>query len=57
MLEEVGEPYDTVLLDFGTTMKEAGYLAIRRLRGPAARAPRGPARHLARRCGDAAQEA
>jgi glutathione S-transferase len=28
MLEEVGEPYDTVLLDYGTTMKGAEYLAI-----------------------------
>jgi glutathione S-transferase len=28
MLEEVGEPYDTVLLDFASTMKEASYLAI-----------------------------
>jgi glutathione S-transferase len=28
MLEEVGEPYDTVLLDYGTTMKGADYLAI-----------------------------
>lgn len=28
MLEEVGEPYETVLLDYGTTMKGAGYLAI-----------------------------
>lgn len=28
MLEEVGQPYDTVLLDYGTTMKEGGYLAI-----------------------------
>lgn len=28
MLEEVGEPYDTVLLDYGTTMKAPEYLAI-----------------------------
>jgi glutathione S-transferase len=28
MLEEVGEPYETVMLDYGTTMKEADYLAI-----------------------------
>jgi glutathione S-transferase len=28
MLEEVGEPYETVLLDFGTTMKAPDYLAI-----------------------------
>ena len=28
MLEEVGEPYDTVLLDYGTTMKSADYLAV-----------------------------
>lgn len=28
MLEEVGEPYETVLLDYGTTMKGAEYLAI-----------------------------
>ena len=28
MLEELGEPYDTVLLDYGTTMKGADYLAI-----------------------------
>jgi glutathione S-transferase len=28
MLEEVGEPYETVLLDYGTTMKDADYLAI-----------------------------
>ena len=28
MLEELGEPYETVLLDYGTTMKSAGYLAI-----------------------------
>jgi glutathione S-transferase len=28
MLEEVGEPYDTVLLDFASTMKDASYLAI-----------------------------
>jgi glutathione S-transferase len=28
MLEEVGVPYDQVLLDYGTTMKAADYLAI-----------------------------
>jgi glutathione S-transferase len=28
MLEEVGRPYETVLLDYGTTMKGADYLAI-----------------------------
>ena len=28
MLEEVGQPYRTVVLDFGTTMKSPGYLAI-----------------------------
>ena len=28
MLEEVGEPYETVVLDYGTTMKSAGFLAI-----------------------------
>ncbi len=28
MLEEVGQPYDTVLLQFETTMKEPDYLAI-----------------------------
>jgi glutathione S-transferase len=28
MLEEIGEPYETVLLDYGTTMKGADYLAI-----------------------------
>ena len=28
MLEEIGQPYDTVLLDFGTTMKAPGYLAV-----------------------------
>ncbi|HEX8192808.1 MAG TPA: glutathione S-transferase family protein [Allosphingosinicella sp.] len=28
MLEEVGEPYETVLLDYGTTMKSPDYLAI-----------------------------
>ena len=28
MLEEVGEPYETVILDYGTTMKGADYLAI-----------------------------
>jgi len=28
MLEEVGEPYEQVLLDYGTTMKDADYLAI-----------------------------
>ena len=28
MLEEVGAPYETVLLDYGTTMKGADYLSI-----------------------------
>jgi glutathione S-transferase len=28
MLEEIGRPYRTVVLDFGTTMKSAEYLAI-----------------------------
>ena len=28
MLEEAGEPYETVLLDYGTTMKAPDYLAI-----------------------------
>jgi glutathione S-transferase len=28
MLEEVGEPYETEVLDYGTTMKGADYLAI-----------------------------
>lgn len=28
MLEEVGEPYQQVLLDYGTTMKAAEYLAV-----------------------------
>ena len=28
MLEEVGQPYETVLLDYGTTMKAPDYLAI-----------------------------
>ena len=28
MLEEVGEPYDTVLLDFNTSMKEPGFVAL-----------------------------
>lgn len=28
MLEEIGRPYRTVVLDYGTTMKSAGYLAI-----------------------------
>jgi glutathione S-transferase len=28
MLEEVGAPYETVVLDYGTTMKGADYLAI-----------------------------
>jgi glutathione S-transferase len=28
MMEEVGEPYETVLLDYGTTMKSPDYLAI-----------------------------
>lgn len=28
MLEEVGRPYDTVVLDYGTTMKAPRYLAV-----------------------------
>ena len=28
MLEEVGQPYRTEILDYGTTMKGPGYLAI-----------------------------
>lgn len=28
MLEEVGQPYDTVVLDYGTTMKAPEYLAV-----------------------------
>jgi glutathione S-transferase len=28
MMEEVGEPYETVLLDYGTTMKAPDYLAV-----------------------------
>ena len=28
MLEEVGQPYETVLLDYGTTMKGAEYLGV-----------------------------
>ena len=28
MLEEIGRPYRTVVLDFGTTMKSADYLAV-----------------------------
>ena len=28
MLEEVGEPYDTVWLDYGSTMKAPEYLAV-----------------------------
>ncbi len=28
MLEEIGQPYDTVVLDYGTTMKAPTYLAI-----------------------------
>jgi glutathione S-transferase len=28
MLEETGQPYDTVVLDYGSTMKAADYLAI-----------------------------
>src|SRR3546814_7500900 len=31
MLEEVGEPYETVLLDYGTTMKAVAYLAINQM--------------------------
>jgi glutathione S-transferase len=28
MLEEVGAPYETVVLDYGTSMKDAAYLAV-----------------------------
>lgn len=28
LLEELGQPYDTVVLDYGTTMKDPGYLSI-----------------------------
>ncbi len=28
MLEEIGEPYETVVLDYGTTMKAPDYLAV-----------------------------
>jgi glutathione S-transferase len=28
MLEEIGAPYETILLDYGTTMKSPDYLAI-----------------------------
>ena len=28
MLEEIGQPYETVLLDYGTTMKAPAYLAV-----------------------------
>ncbi|HYD44619.1 MAG TPA: glutathione S-transferase N-terminal domain-containing protein, partial [Phenylobacterium sp.] len=28
MLEEVGQPYRTVVLDYGTTMKAPEYLAV-----------------------------
>ena len=28
MLEEIGEPYETVVLDYGTTMKAPGYMAV-----------------------------
>jgi glutathione S-transferase len=28
LLEELGQPYDTVALDYGTTMRDPGYLAI-----------------------------
>ena len=28
MLEEVGHPYETVVLDYGTTMKDPAYLAV-----------------------------
>lgn len=28
MLEELGEPYETVVLDYGTTMKDPAYLAV-----------------------------
>lgn len=27
-LEEIGQPYETVVLDFGTTMKAPDYLAV-----------------------------
>jgi glutathione S-transferase len=35
MLEEVGQPYDVIILDYGTTMKGADYLAI----NPAGKVP------------------
>ncbi|MFN3286937.1 MAG: glutathione S-transferase family protein [Sphingomonadaceae bacterium] len=28
LLEELGQPYDTVVLDYGTTMKDPGYLSV-----------------------------
>ncbi len=28
LLEELGQPYDTVVLDYGTTMRDPGYLSI-----------------------------
>jgi len=28
LLEELGQPYDTVMLDYGTTMKDPGFLSI-----------------------------
>jgi glutathione S-transferase len=28
LLEELGQPYDTVVLDYGTSMKDPGYLSI-----------------------------
>ena len=28
LLEEIGQPYDTVMLDYGTTMRDPGYLSI-----------------------------
>ena len=36
MLEEVGAPYETRILDYGTTMKDADYLAVNPMgKGPA----------------------
>ena len=31
MLEEIGQPYETVVLDYGTSMKAPAYLAINRM--------------------------
>ena len=28
MLEEIGQPYDTVVLDYGTSMKAPAYMAV-----------------------------